>query len=91
LLDRGSAEAMLRATWETACGPLAPPLQIEMCVCSPDADCPRRKLQLGMLLAIWATHRIAPERALYVRDLPIDELAAQRAGVKFRWAKDFFG
>ena len=91
LLDRGSAEAMLRATWEAACGPLSPQVQIEMCVCLPDADCPRRKPQPGMLLAILAAQRIAPARALYVGDLEIDELAAQRAGVKFRWARDFFG
>lgn len=90
LLDRALAEAMLRATWEAACGPAAPPVHIEMCVCLPDAQCPRKKPEPGMLLAILKAFSVDPQRALYVGDLAVDELAARRAKVHFQWAGEFF-
>jgi phosphoglycolate phosphatase-like HAD superfamily hydrolase len=44
-----------------------------------------------MLLRILRRFEAAPDEALYVGDLDIDEQAARRAGVAFRWARDFFG
>jgi D-glycero-D-manno-heptose 1,7-bisphosphate phosphatase len=89
-LRRADAEAMLVATWHSAFGPGAPDVLLELCVCLPDAACPRRKPAPGMLQSLMVRHGVAPERVLYVGDLAIDQRAAASANVRFSWARDFF-
>ena len=90
LLTRAEAEAMLIATWRAAFGLAAPRVLIELCVCLPDAPCPRRKPAPGMLQSLMLRHEVAPEHVLYVGDLPIDQQAAAAAKVRFSWAQAFF-
>ncbi|HKO51449.1 MAG TPA: HAD-IIIA family hydrolase [Polyangiaceae bacterium] len=90
LLTRADAEAMLVDTWHSAFGPDGPQALVEMCVCLPDASCPRRKPEPGMLQSLLRRHSVSAARALYVGDLRIDQLAAANANVRFRWAHDFF-
>jgi D-glycero-D-manno-heptose 1,7-bisphosphate phosphatase len=89
-LTRAEAEAMLLATWQAAFGPAAPRPLLELCVCLPDAPCPRRKPGPGMLQSLMRRHRVAPEHVLYVGDLAIDREAAANANVRFIWAHEFF-
>lgn len=90
LLTATEAEALLRAAWSAAFAGSAPEVLLEMCVCRPDARCPRRKPEPGMLMSLLRRHGVPPQRALYVGDLPIDASAAASAGVRFCWARDFF-
>jgi HAD superfamily hydrolase (TIGR01662 family) len=90
LLTRAEAEEMLLATWHAASGPDAPSVLIEMCVCVPNAPCTRRKPEPGMLQSLMRRYQVAPERVLFVGDLPIDQDAAARAHVRFSWAHEFF-
>jgi D-glycero-D-manno-heptose 1,7-bisphosphate phosphatase len=90
-LTKAMAMRLLVDTVTAAAGFLPPRAIIEMCTCGPGAGCPCRKPAPGMLLRILAKTRIAPADALYVGDLAIDREAAERAGIPFRWAGDFFG
>jgi HAD superfamily hydrolase (TIGR01509 family) len=81
---------MLIASWSAAFAGNAPAVSIEMCVCLPDSNCDRRKPMPGMLHALLRRHRVPPQRALYIGDLAIDALAAERAGMRFQFAQRFF-
>lgn len=74
-----------------AIGFLPPNTAIEMCVCPPEIDCNCRKPKPGMLFRIMSRFGIAPENTLFVGDIERDRESARRAGVRFMWAKDFFG
>jgi D-glycero-D-manno-heptose 1,7-bisphosphate phosphatase len=64
---------------------------IELCTCSITANCDCRKPAPGMLLRILKRSGIPADRAIFVGDAGEDVEAARRAGIGFRWAKDFFG
>jgi len=49
-----------------------------------------RKPGAGMLLVACHTLGVDPEEAIFVGDSPADEDAAQAAGIRFVWAKEFF-
>jgi len=50
-----------------------------------------RKPAPGMLLAIMLLCEFQPADTLFVGDMDTDRQAAANAGVRFEWAKDFFG
>jgi HAD superfamily hydrolase (TIGR01662 family) len=50
-----------------------------------------RKPEPGMLIYAMSTFGAEPEETLMVGDSDEDKAAAENAGVKFRWAWDFFG
>lgn len=50
-----------------------------------------RKPQPGMLLDAMRMYKVSAESTLFVGDSETDRLAAEAAGVRFAWAKDFFG
>ncbi|MBN1658597.1 MAG: HAD-IIIA family hydrolase [Anaerolineae bacterium] len=55
------------------------------------ATCPNRKPEPGFLLDALARYDAKPEECLFVGDMDTDRLAAEAAGVPFRWAWDYFG
>lgn len=54
------------------------------------ADSDRRKPGPGMLLEAMKLHRVTRDETLFVGDRDTDATAAERAGVDFRWAEDYF-
>ncbi len=90
ILSRQQAEDLIRQTVQLACGREPNFLRIEMCVCAPETPCPRRKPAPGMLLALLGHYQVAPQHALFVGDLPIDQHAAALAGIPFCFAQQFF-
>jgi len=50
-----------------------------------------RKPAPGMLLQAMTEAGVAPDDTLFVGDMESDRLAAEAAGVRFMWARDFFG
>jgi D-glycero-D-manno-heptose 1,7-bisphosphate phosphatase len=90
-LREEDARGMIAAALEEAIGFLPGNAIIEMCVCHPDAGCSCRKPAPGLLCRILDRTGIPAGKALYVGDLDIDQEAAGRAGVPFRWASEFFG
>jgi D-glycero-D-manno-heptose 1,7-bisphosphate phosphatase len=56
----------------------------------PEKDDPFRKPNPGMIHALKEKHSVDLKRSIMVGDRDSDRLAAERAGVKFVWAKDFF-
>lgn len=87
-LDHVTALRMLYDTAREAFGPSWP---VFMCPHAPDAGCACRKPRPGLLLDAMALWDIPEDRVLYVGDMPSDHDAAISAGVRFVWAKDFFG
>jgi len=61
---------------------------IKLCPHLPEDGCQCRKPEPGMLLSLLG--EIEPETAVFVGDAETDKLAAERAGIEFRWAKEFF-
>jgi D-glycero-D-manno-heptose 1,7-bisphosphate phosphatase len=84
------ARRLLYDMVEEALGFVPPDARILMCTCPPDRDCHCRKPRPGMLLRILRSFALPPAEALYVGDLELDREAARRAGVAFRWAREFF-
>lgn len=64
---------------------------ILLCPHAPKAGCPCRKPQPGLLFQIMVQFDVSPADVLYVGDQDSDRIAAERAGVDFMWARDFFG
>lgn len=64
---------------------------IRICPHAPSAGCACRKPKPGMLLALSRWWGEPAERVMYVGDMESDRQAAEAAGVRFTWAKDFFG
>lgn len=62
-----------------------------MCPHAPKAGCFCRKPHPYLLYKSMKTARAAPSETLYVGDMDSDREAAQRAGVDFLWAWEFFG
>jgi HAD superfamily hydrolase (TIGR01662 family) len=90
-LSREMAEHLLRETVRAAVGHVPDGAAIEMCVCPVSDGCHCRKPQPGLLERILTRTGVPPEEALFVGDLDIDREAAERAGVPFAWAAEFFG
>lgn len=57
---------------------------------APKAGHPWTKPNPGMILAAAKDLDLDLNESIMVGDRDVDLMAAQRAGVKFRWAKDFF-
>jgi HAD superfamily hydrolase (TIGR01662 family) len=89
-LTEAMARRLLRETVEAALGFVPATAAIEMCTCSPLADCGCRKPRPGMLLRLLERFSAPPADALYVGDLDIGREVARGAGVAFEWAHDFF-
>ena len=90
-LSRADARAMLRDTLTAAVGRLPRGTLIELCTRPPPQLCMQRKPWPGMLVRLLRRAGVAPQQALFVGDLQSDFKAARRAGIPFRWARDFFG
>ncbi len=90
-VSREMAGRLLRDLVEAAIGFVPEDAAIEMCTCTATAGCPNHKPEPGMLRRILRRFGAGPEEALYVGDLDIDREAAARAGIRFEWARDFFG
>ncbi len=50
-----------------------------------------RKPAPGMLIQAMTDAQVSPANTIFVGDREEDRLAAQAAGVRFHWARDFFG
>ncbi len=61
------------------------------CPHDPVADCNCRKPRPGMIDNIVFDARSTKRHTLYVGDLEVDRLVAEKAGVDFQWAWEFFG
>jgi D-glycero-D-manno-heptose 1,7-bisphosphate phosphatase len=73
------------------------PYSVHVCYTHPkatvlkyQADSPLRKPGPGMLLKAMEAHGCDRSEAVFVGDMPTDELAAQAAGVKYVDAEEFF-
>jgi D-glycero-D-manno-heptose 1,7-bisphosphate phosphatase len=62
-----------------------------VCEHRPDAGCVCRKPSPFLLWKAIHERQLCPRDTLYVGDLDSDRLCAERAGVDFAWAHDFFG
>jgi len=90
-LTRDCAHQLLVDMVVSAIGYFPSRSYIELCTCSITANCDCRKPAPGMLLRILTRSGIPASRAIFVGDAEEDFEAAGRAGIRFRWAKDFFG
>jgi D-glycero-D-manno-heptose 1,7-bisphosphate phosphatase len=86
-----TARSMLVEMVEQAFGVPAPAGSIEICPHAPHAGCPCRKPRPLMLLRLMHRFGATQPETLFVGDMDRDEGAARRAGVRFMWARDFFG
>lgn len=89
-LSREQAAKLLDDLYEEITGKCAPEGMIQLC---PDFKRPSecRKPKPGMLQKIMEQAKIAQNQTLFVGDSEDDRMTAQNAGVRFIWAKDFFG
>lgn len=90
-IEKEVAFRLLAETAEEALGRPVPPGSIEMCTCAPYVNCDCRKPKPGMLLRLMHRFNVTRRETLFVGDMDKDEEAARRAGVRFMWARDFFG
>jgi D-glycero-D-manno-heptose 1,7-bisphosphate phosphatase len=65
--------------------------RVYMCPHAPSAGCICRKPSPYALYKAMADTHSIPRDTLYVGDMESDREAAQRAGVAFLWAWEFFG
>ncbi len=73
-----------------AAGPVDPPPAIRFCPHALEVECACRKPAPGMLLEIVRHFGVVPAEALFVGNARSDREAAERAGIPFAWAHDFF-
>jgi D-glycero-D-manno-heptose 1,7-bisphosphate phosphatase len=90
LLSYADAHEMLVQALEVASGRKADPNAVKLCPHRLDVVCDCRKPAPGMLLDILRYFRVSEPEALFVGNETIDCEAANRAGVPFLWAADFF-
>lgn len=90
-VSRAMSERLLHDAIAAATAGAAPEPIVRLCPHVPEDHCACRKPAPGMLLAIMAKADARPTETLFVGDMEIDAEAALRAGVRFRWASDFFG
>jgi D-glycero-D-manno-heptose 1,7-bisphosphate phosphatase len=89
-LSYAEAHGLLSAALELASGRKPDPAAIQLCPHRLDVACSCRKPAPGMLLTIIDHYRLTPSDALFVGNEPVDQLAAERAGVAFAWADDLW-
>lgn len=90
-LTDAMAHRLLADLVRAAIGEVDPPPAIRFCPHALEVTCECRKPAPGMLLDIVRHFRLEPADALFVGDAPTDREAAEGAGVRFAWARDFFG
>jgi D-glycero-D-manno-heptose 1,7-bisphosphate phosphatase len=90
-LSLDSARGMLEETARQAHGYQPPGPALQICPHAPREGCVCRKPAPKMLQRIAVYYFIGQERTLYVGDMESDRLAAERAGMQFEWAWEFFG
>lgn len=91
LLTEAMAHRLLVEMAEAAAGHRPPAEAVQLCPHRREVACACRKPGSAMLERILLHYRVPAARALFVGDAPSDREAARRAGVRFRWARDFFG
>jgi len=89
-LTRETAYQLLEEMVIEAFGMAPPDGSIELCPHAPRERCPCRKPKPLMLTRLMHRFNVRRNQTLYVGDMDRDEEAAQRAGVRFMWARDFF-
>jgi D-glycero-D-manno-heptose 1,7-bisphosphate phosphatase len=90
-LSATDARGMLDELVKTLLGRSILADSVAICSHAAAAGCPCRKPEPGMLNRIRSAHGVEREETLFVGDQDSDRAAAERAGVDFAWAKDFFG
>ena len=85
------AHRLLLDAVRAAVGDIHPPPCIRFCPHALEAPCACRKPGTAMLLDIMRHFAVSPDRTLFVGDAPTDREAALAAGVRFAWAREFFG
>ncbi len=64
---------------------------IQLCPHRPDGGCKCRKPEPLMIQRLIERWGVKPEETLFVGDMETDKEAAERAGVDFKWAGEYFG
>lgn len=90
-LSFDTAHALLAAMLREASGREVADGAIALCPHVLEEPCSCRKPAPGLLLQIMSHYRIAPALTLFVGNALTDRQAADRAGVEFAPAADFFG
>lgn len=90
LIGEHEARRLITEALAAAVPRLPRPFEMALCTCHPALPCCRRKPAPGLITDLLARYPVLPHRTLYVGDLPIDAEAADRAGVPFTHAGDFF-
>ena len=91
LVSERMARTLLVETASAASGIAPDPTCVQLCPHTADAHCDCRKPAPGMLLRIMRHCGVSAAETLFVGNAAIDADAARRAGVRFAWARDFFG
>lgn len=89
-LTAEQAHGLLLTMIESAAGRQIDPAGIAFCPHRLDVDCACRKPAPGLLLRLVDHFRVPKEQTLFVGNAPSDRQAAERAGVPFSWAHEFF-
>src|SRR4051812_43450290 len=84
------ARRLLRDLALAATGLAPPDAALQLCPHALDIQCDCRKPNPGMLLRIMEHYGVRPEETVFVGNDSSDCEAAQRAGVSFVWADEFF-
>lgn len=90
-LTEALARELIEEALRAALGQVPLGTILALCTCPPEVACACRKPEPGLLLEALRASGVSAEEALFVGDLEIDRLAAERAGIPFRWAAEFFG
>jgi D-glycero-D-manno-heptose 1,7-bisphosphate phosphatase len=89
-LSYAEAHSLLSAALLQASGRTTDAAAIRLCPHRLEVECSCRKPAPGMLLAIAQHYGVAPSESLFVGNEPVDELAAQNAGMPFVWAHELW-
>lgn len=89
-LSLETARELLRELARSAANVIPEDEALQLCPHALDLPCRCRKPEPGMLLAIMRFYRIQPRDTLFVGNHDTDREAADRAGIDFRWAGEFF-
>lgn len=89
-VTREMSERLLHDALRAATGGAVRDPIVRLCPHRESDGCGCRKPAPGMLLDIMRSCGAAPDETLLVGDADVDAEAARRAGVRFRWAVEFF-
>ncbi len=84
------ARTLLTDMIAAATGHVPPTVAIQMCPHALEHPCECRKPAPAMLLRIMHSYGATPDETLFVGNALTDKQAAERAGVSFAFAHDFF-